>query len=157
MLLGAVVLLPHGAVQAQSAAPAKSLEKVAVMDLTPVGAQKTQAAAVTDRLREELLASGRFTLVSRDQVDTLLNEQATQQRNCTSPDCAVQLGKMLGVRKIISGRLTRLEDDLWLMAVTLVDVETARTERAASVTHDGKFVTLMTEGVRKLSAKLIAQ
>ncbi len=143
------------AIAQPSLSPDPGQNLVAVLDLEPVGAKRTESSAISDRLREELLNTGRFVLVNRDQMDSVLKEQALQQTGCTSSECAVQVGKILGVRKIIAGRLTRVDESLWLLAVILVDVETARTERAVSVSQEGKFLNLMTDGVEQLTAKLV--
>jgi len=151
LLVAAALLLPWP-VQAQ--APAEQKELVAVMELDAVGATKVQAATLSDRLREELLATGRFRIVDRAQMDKLLAEQALQQTGCTSQECAVQVGKVLGVRKMISGKASKIEDDLWLISCLLVDVETAETEKAVSFQHEGTFRSVLADGAAKLVAKL---
>jgi TolB-like protein len=129
---------------------------VAVLDLEAVGADKVQASAATDRLREELLKSGRFTLVDRSQMDEVLKEQAFQQTGCTTQECAVQVGKVLGVRKLITGRVTKLDDRNWLISAQLVDVESAATEKAESLQHEGTFPSLLGTGIAKLAGQLAA-
>jgi hypothetical protein len=129
-------------------------ELVAVIDLDAAGATKIQAAALSDRLREELLATGRFRIVERGQMDKLLAEQALQQTGCTSQECAVQVGKVLGVRKMISGKASKIEDDLWLISCTLTDVETAETVKAVSLQHEGSFRSVLADGAAQLVAKL---
>ncbi len=129
-------------------------ELIAVLDLEAVDASKSQASAMTDRLREELLRSGKFILVNRDQMEAVLNEQAFQQTGCTSSECAVQVGKVLGVRKIVSGRVTKIDDQHWLLSASLTDVETARTLRAESVRYEGSFFNLLDTGIAQLATKL---
>ena len=140
---------------AKRAAPeAAKKDLVAVMDLQPLGAGKLQATALTERLREELLKTGRFTLVDRSQMDKLLEEQALQQTGCTSTECAVQVGKMLGVRKLVMGKLTRIEDTLWQLSVLMVDVETAETMRAETINHEGTYRALLTGAIAPLAERL---
>src|SRR5262245_5101418 len=88
LILTPFLAAAQGTGAARQAAPAKEL--VAVLDFEPVNTDKVQASALTDRFREELLKSGRFTLVERAQMDQILNEQAFQQTGCTSSECAVQ-------------------------------------------------------------------
>ena len=142
---------------AQSAAPAGAAptkQLIAVMDLGTLGATKEQASALTERLAEELLKSGQYTLVDRAQLNQIMEEQALQQTGCTSQECAVKVGKVLGVKKLVTGRVTKLDDQLWQVSVTLIDVETAETQKAASIQHDGPFRTLLLSGVESLSARL---
>jgi TolB-like protein len=158
MVLAALLCAAWGrGAPAQSAQPAgktDARELVAVLDFEAIGANKNQVAALTERLREELLQSGRYRLVERAQMDKILEEQALQQTGCTSQECAVQVGKVLGVRKLVSGKINKVEDDLWLLSATLVDVESAETLRAVSVQHEGAFRTLLATGMGSLAAKL---
>lgn len=151
-LLFALAALAPPAAQAQAADPTKEL--VAVLPLQPVGISDVYASALTDRLGEELLKSGRYTLVDRSQIDAILNEQALQQSGCTEQECAVQVGRILGVRSMVAGKITRIEADLWLLSAILVDVETAQTLRAESVRHRGDYVDLLDRGVGTLVGKL---
>jgi hypothetical protein len=139
---------------AQPAKPPREL--VAVLDLEPIDASKAEALALTDRLREELLRSGAVTLVDRGQLDAILNEQALQQSGCTSQECAVKVGRILGVRKIVAGRVNKVNAQTWLISVILVDAETAETLRAESAQHQGSYFDLMGAGMTKLAGQLFA-
>jgi TolB-like protein len=146
---------PKPAVPAPSAAKASSSrDMVAVLDLDAVGASKVEASAMTDRLREELLRTGKFTLVDRSQMQAVLDEQALQQTGCTTQECAVQVGKVLGVKKIVSGRVTKIADTQWLLSAQIVDVETAETLRAESLRFRGDYFSMLDEGIVTLVAKL---
>jgi formylglycine-generating enzyme required for sulfatase activity len=158
--LAAVSLVLPFAVAAQSgkAAPNSTdgRELIAVLNLKEVNASEAQASALSDRLREVLLKSGRFTLVDRSQIESILNEQALQQAGCTDQECAVQVGRLLGVRKIVAGRVTRVQEGLWLISAIMVDVETAETVRAESVRHSGDFPALLDASIEHLGRKLAA-
>lgn len=136
----------------QTAPPEKDL--IAIMELQPVGASEVEASALTDRLREELLRTGQFTMVDRSQMEAILEEQAFQQTGCTEQECVVQVGKILGVRKIVAGKLTKLSERLWQISTIMVDVETAETIRAESIQHKGDLFELLTTRVPELAQKL---
>jgi formylglycine-generating enzyme required for sulfatase activity len=129
-------------------------ELVAVMDLAPQAARPEEALAITNQLRTQLLKTGKFILVDRSQMAAILDEQAFQQAGCTSEECAVQVGKLLGVRKIISGSVTKLSEQLWQVSVLMLDVETAKTLRAETETYEGNLVTVIRAGVPDLAARL---
>jgi hypothetical protein len=140
---------------AQKAAPAgDGKELVAVMDLVGVDARKAELSALSEELRAQLLQTGKFRVLDRQQLEAVLNEQALQQTGCTSQECAVQVGKVLGVRKMVTGRVTKVSDNLWQVSARLVDVETAETVRAVTVNQKGEFAALLTEGVVVLMARL---
>jgi formylglycine-generating enzyme required for sulfatase activity len=130
---------------------------IAVLDFEGVGASKVQASALTDRMREELLNTGKYLLVDRSQLNAVLDEQALQQTGCTSQECAVRVGKILGVRKLVTGRVSKLDDKLWLLSAQIIEVESARTLRAVSQQQQGDFGEVLDKGLSQLAAKLTAQ
>jgi TolB-like protein len=135
----------------QPASGAEDRELIAVLDLKGVRADEAETLALSDRLREEMLKSGQFILVDRSQMEALLDEQAFQQSGCTEQECAVQVGQILGVRKIVAGKVIRVSGDVWLVSGIMVDVESAQTIRAESVSHEGRFIDLMQGGVAGLA------
>jgi TolB-like protein len=150
LLLG----LSHPAAAQKSTRAAEGKDLIAVLEMEAVGASAVEASALTDRFREHLLNSGKFVLVQREQMDQLLKEQQFQQSGCTSQECAVKVGKVLGVRKLVSGRVTKISESLWMVSAILVDVESAETVRAESIQHQGAYWQLVTEGIGTLAEKL---
>jgi formylglycine-generating enzyme required for sulfatase activity len=125
-----------------------------VLDLRGVEASDAETLALSDRLREELLRTGRYTLVDRSQIDAVLSEQALQQTGCTEQECAVRVGQILGVRKIVAGKVIRVSSETWMVSAIMVDVETAQTTKAESLRHMGGFFTLMDVAIAALAGKL---
>jgi TolB-like protein len=141
---------------AQQAAPpqAGGKELIAVMDLGMLEGTKAQGAALTNQLRSEVLKTGKVTLVDRSQMEAVLQEQALQQSGCTSQECAVDVGKVLGIRKIVTGSVTKISDNLWQVSVQMIDVETSETVRAETFNHRGVFDDLLFVGMANV-AKLL--
>ena len=131
-----------------------ALEKIAVLELEVVGATVEEGAALSDRLREEILKTGRFTLVDRGQLEAVMEEQALQQTTCAGSECALEAGRILGAGQIVTGKLTRLSRSLWQVSAQIVDVRTAQILRAESVQHEGPFIGLIRQGMPELAAKL---
>ncbi len=129
-------------------------ELIAVLDLKGVGTSEVEAVAISDRLREVLLKTGRFKLINRSQMEAILNEQALQQTTCTDQNCAVQVGRILGVRKIVTGKITKIPGQLWQVSAVMLNVETAETLKADSIRHQGDFFTLLENQLPLLGAKL---
>jgi hypothetical protein len=157
-LVAAVALVGVLASPTWAQAPAKPAEKdlVAVLDLDSLNVDKAQMAALTEELRSQLLQSNRFRIVDRQQIEVLLKEQAFQQSGCTSQECAVQVGKILGVRKMVTGRVTKVDANLWQVSGQMVDVESAETLKAVTVNHQGDFTGLLTQGMATLAQRLAA-
>ncbi|HUJ75218.1 MAG TPA: CsgG/HfaB family protein [bacterium] len=134
--------------------PAPGKELVAVLDLEAVGSSAIEASAMSDRLRDELLKSGRMILVDRQEMNSVLKEQALQQTGCTSTECAVQVGKVLGVRRLVTGRITKIDARHWLLAASIIDVETAQVLRSETLPFEGEYFALLTAGIGRLGTAL---
>lgn len=143
-------------VPAQTPAPAGGKELVAVLDMDGVGTTQAEQSALSEELRTRLLKSGKFRIVDREKTRALLNEQAFQQQTCVSEDCAVKAGKLLGVRHLVTGRITRIEPELWQVAAQIVDVESAETLKAVTVTKRGGFERVLDESMASVADQLTA-
>jgi len=149
-LLAAGICWPWSAFAQETAAR----EPVAIMAFDAVGASAAEVSAATDRLQDLLLRTNRFQLVDRDRIDAVLKEQAFQQTGCTSTECAVQVGKVLGVRKLITGKVTKLDETHWVVSAALIDVESAETLRAPSLPYEGRFFDFLQNGIPVLADRL---
>ena len=82
--------------------------------------------------------------------------QADAQAACTgSPaSCAIKIGKILGVRMMISGKVIKFGQDAWQVSATMVDVETAQTVKAETVRYRGDVISLTDKAMPELANKL---
>ena len=85
-----------------------------------------------------------MTLVDRTMVEEILKEQGFQQSGCTTDECAVEVGAMLGVQFMISGAIGKLGDTFTIDA-KMVSVETGASVETRNVTYIGKVDGLVTE------------
>jgi N-acetylneuraminic acid mutarotase/TolB-like protein len=153
-LIAVAALISSTAVRSQQPS-AQGKELVAVLDLGILGGNEAQGVALSNQLRSELLKTGKVTLVDRTQMEAILKEQALQQTGCTSQECAVQVGQMLGVRKLVTGMLTKIAEDLWQVSVQLLDVESGETLVQETFNHDGDYRTLLLSGMGKAALALV--
>ena len=109
---------------------------VAILDLEGRGISALEAATLTDRLRSEMVTVGAFVVVERGQMEMLLEEQGFQQTGCTSAECAVEVGKLLGVQKMITGSIGKL-GKLYTVDARMFDVQTGEIERVSKREHRG--------------------
>ena len=107
--------------------------KVAVLDFRGDGIKPDEALALTDRFRADLVRSERFTILERSQMDAILKEQGFQQSGatCSNDECAVKMGQMLGVDKLVTGSIGKL-GKAFMVNARLVDVQTGKIDKAAS-------------------------
>ena len=85
--------------------PALALEKptVAVANLQGKAISQMEADQISDFLRDNLSNTDLLTMTNRTNMEQILNEQQFQQSGCTTQECAVKIGKILNVKKMIVG------------------------------------------------------
>lgn len=108
------------AAHAQSAPTA-----LAVLDFQAKGGvSNDEASIISDRIRTQIFRSGRFQVMERANMLGILKEQGFQQTqaNCDSTSCSVAAGKLLAVRQIMTGSVSKL-GSLYTLSYRIVDVE----------------------------------
>ena len=102
----------------------------AVMDLeAKQGISVADASLLSDYLRTQLVNVGKFTIVTRENMEMILNEQKLQLTGCTSRECVVQVGQVLGVRKMFSGSVGKV-GQTYQVDLKVYDVESGQIEKA---------------------------
>jgi TolB-like protein len=104
---------------------------IAVMDLEGNGVSKNELGGLSNRLRTELFKTGKFTVIERSRVDEILKEQGFQQAGCTNATCAVEVGQLIGVEKIVVGNVDKV-GKIYSIDIRMVDVGTGRIEKVAA-------------------------
>ncbi|MEE9466087.1 MAG: CsgG/HfaB family protein [Candidatus Neomarinimicrobiota bacterium] len=150
-LLGLVIALTF-ALPGQAPAQERK-ESIAVLDLEGRGISAIEAATLTDRMRSELVKTGAVTVVERGQMQTILAEQDFQMAGCTSDECAVQIGQMLGVTMMYSGSIGKI-GATYTVDVRGVSVETGAIENTMSRDYRGEIDGLIQE-IEHLSWELV--
>lgn len=130
--------------------------QVAVNDLVPRGVAQTDVEILGDRLRAELLATGMVRVMERSQMDQILKEQAFQQSGaCEGGECAVQIGKLLAVDRMIVGSVGRI-GELYTVQTRILDVGTGEIVFGANQDHAGRIEGLLSKVVPNLARQLAA-
>ena len=64
---------------------------------------------LTERLREELFNTGKYRILDRKNMEKILVQQGINLSDCTSSECAVNVGQLLSVDKIVTGSVSKVE------------------------------------------------
>ena len=96
---------------------------IAVLDLEGRGISLIEAQALTDRLRNDLFRLGAFRVLDRGMMESILAEQDLQLAGCTSNECLVEVGRLLGAQQIVGGSIS-LIGEMYTVSARLIDVET---------------------------------
>ncbi len=139
-------------IQFISAVYAEEKMRIAVLDLSPTGVPANTAKTISSMLRTEIIDSGKFTVVERDQMEAILKEQGLQQTGCTDAACAVQIGKLISAKKMLIGDVSKL-GKAYIIACRIVDVEKGVAEYATQETAENEDELVAT--TRRMVVKLL--
>ena len=105
---------------------------VAILDFKASNTSEADAATNSDFVRSAFVRTGAYSVVDKGNMERILAEQAFQQTGCTESGCAVKLGNLLSVHKVVVGNYSVM-DGVKFLTASIVDVETGRIERTGSV------------------------
>jgi hypothetical protein len=101
--------------------------RIAIMDFSPKGMSVKDARTISELIRNDMINTGEYIVVERDQMNRILYEQGFQMTGCTDDSCAVQAGKLLAANKILVGSIIKLDEKI-IITGRIVDVEKGTAE-----------------------------
>ena len=137
------------------AAAQETKTTAAVMDLdAKEGVSPGVASMLSDYLRTQLVNTNKFTIVTRENMEQLLKEQSFQMSGCASNECIVQMGQLLGVRKMVAGSIGKI-GTTYLLSLKLIDVQSGQIEKAETEECAGCKEEYLISSVRSISQKIV--
>ena len=122
----------------------ESLPTVAVIDFEGRGIAQLEAQTLTDRFRSSINNTGAVRLVERNMMEEVLQEQGFQQAGCTSDECAIEVGQLLGVQNMIGGAIGKV-GNTFTIDLRMIAVETGTAIRTQNVSYAGMVDGLIVE------------
>jgi len=86
---------------------------------------QSEAAFISDFVRSDVVKTGRFNVIDKNNMDKVLAEQGFQQTGCSTAECAVQIGKILNVKMMAVGSCGQLLGK-YIITMNIIDVESAK-------------------------------
>ena len=129
--------------------------KIAVLDFQMQGEgyeTKDMGAIVAEWFITALVKTGRFDVIERALLKKILEEQKLAMSGVVDSNSASQVGKLLGVKTIISGSVMRLENIVEVNA-RIIDVETGSIIAAENVRSTSS--TSLQDLINRMAAKII--
>ena len=139
-LLGVLVTFPVDTLDGQTR------ESFAILDLEGRGISAIEAEALTDRLSSLIVKTGRVTVVERGQMQAVLLEQDFQLTGCTSDECAVEVGQLLGVTKMVAGSIGKI-GSTYSLDLRTIDIATGEITNSIIRDYRGEIDGLLEEMV----------
>ena len=147
-------LIPQGQI------PHEEVLIVGVLDLNPNNVDAGETAAVTDRLRMHLGRQSIFQVIERQKLTNMMTEMGFRVSGvCNTDECIVEVGKILGVRKMVAGSVSRV-GRLYSLQVRIIDVESSTIDHYALRDVNGieeVFTVATLEVARELAQKMSSQ
>jgi len=133
------------------------LPLVAVMPLAPQGVDAASALVVTDALSDQLLREGQVRVMERSQMQKILNEQGFQQSGiCDGGECALAVGKLLSIDRMVVGSLGKLGES-YTLSVRVVDVATGEVLGSARRMRKGAIDDVIADLLPLVTKDLVFQ
>lgn len=126
---------------------------IAVLDLAADGIKPAEARTLTNKFRGELLKTGKYIVVERGEMENVLKEQGFQQSGCTSQECVVQAGQLLGVTHMIAGSVGKIENT-YVISVRLINVANGRIEKNVEEQVAGSLINVLNVGIKKVAKEM---
>ena len=105
--------------------------RIAVMDLRADGISKEKALRISELIRTEIVNTGVYTVIERNQMDMVFKEQGIQQTGIINDAYAIKVGEMLSAQKILIGTVMQLGDAI-IISGRIVDIEKGIAEFAVN-------------------------
>lgn len=98
-----------------------------------------QLEFITSKFTGELIATNAFKVLDRGKMEFILQEQGFQQSGaCNSSECKVQMGQMLGVDKMVAGKLVRF-GKTYALHIDYIDVVSGEIAFVSDVEEKGEL------------------
>ncbi len=96
--------------------------RIAIMDISATGVERTLAENMLDMVTVELKQFEGFQTISRQEIQTMLNfEEAKQGMGCDDDSCFAEIGNALGVQYLVTGTIGQL-DETYMLTMKVIDI-----------------------------------
>jgi len=117
------------------------------MDLVGKNVTQEDASILSDKLRGELLKTGRFQVMERAQMDAILTEQGFQRTGvCADDACLVEMGQLIGVQKMIAGSIGKL-GSMYLVSIRMIDMAKGKIDKNVDREIEGGIEDVLKSGI----------
>jgi hypothetical protein len=129
---------------------------IAVLDFVLNLALANADEAERDQLPVRMASDAMRTQVTKSAVYRLVDTpvEAHVASLCNSDTCALQVGKALGVQRVLWGEVTKASALIWYVSVRMIDTQTAMPWRVETVQFRGNITEVMPRVVAILWRRL---
>ena len=111
---------------------------LALFTFEGTGMQDEDIALYTGYFRVELHKTKSFILVEKNQINELLREKKYDRMDCKDMGCAIEIGKLIGIKKAIVGSF-ELVADTCKISGQLINIDSSEAEKSVARTYIGEL------------------
>ena len=100
-----------------------------------------------------MFKTGIYIVLERGKMDEVLKEQGFQQTGCITSECAVEVGRMLGVQQMVAGSIGKV-GTVYTVSARIFDVQTGKILKSANYDHIGDIGQLLIKGMKAVVLQL---
>ena len=130
-----------------------SIEPIAIIEFEGIGVNLDETRTLTQRLRTEMISLEIYKVFEKSEMERLLAQVFFQHSGCVDLSCAVEIGKMLGLRYVIIGSISQLGSTFSIDA-RMIDVETSEPSTTAKYDYTGGIEHVLKEGMNSIANQL---
>jgi hypothetical protein len=132
---------------------AYSKPNVAVVDFKSIGLSGDVAIVVTEIFRSKIIISNEFTVIERNELSLILEEQHLQLSGLIE-ESNLESGSIYGIDYIISGKLMKIDSKV-LLSIKTIDIQTA--EIVSNIEKEIENMDVLEEQVKDMVATLVSE
>ena len=126
---------------------------IAVNDLSAKGIKQSEAEIISERLRSELLNTGVFKVMERNDMASVLREQGFQQTGVCEASCLVEVGQLLGVERMVAGSVGKIAG-MHTISLRMINVATGEIMFTVNEDFNGDLTGILTTAAGNAARKL---
>ncbi|MCH7498372.1 MAG: hypothetical protein IH971_11085, partial [Candidatus Marinimicrobia bacterium] len=115
---------------------AQDQHRIAVLDIQGQGISRPEAETLTNYMRIEVAATGAVASVKQSEISAVLSDMGMEEAGCTSPDCALEVGRLLAASHVIIGSVMKSEQG-YDLDFQLFNIETRSVQSVVAHTYRG--------------------
>jgi len=115
---------------------------IAVLDIEAETLNDDQRRIFSDIFRSALLKYGNFDMVSSADIYKMDPDEIQRATECTRDECATVIGRQLGVDRVISSSLVKVDENFYFLSAKVMDIDDSTILVSKTVEHTGNLRTL---------------
>ena len=126
---------------------------IAIIDFEGIGIDIKEIRALTKRLTSKIISLDVYKVFDRSQLNKRLREQKYEYSGCATSSCAMDIGKLVGVKYIVVGSISKI-GETYSIDSRMIDVESGESLISAEYSTQNSIDDVITNGMESISYQL---